>query len=209
MAGTPAIRSSDFNNTKRSTMKPPTKMRLFIAGIAALTSSITGSLMISAWSPTLQFTAAKLVPAPLHQRLPTIPAKSLPFTFDQVVANLSKTFDLQLVEKRDGKYAAFNLLDTNAGGISRELMRVVVSTKNDRLIVTFSLRETIGMHYLAEFVESPLFTPWESEHLYEVMQRERDTDIPVNLGRFVISIVSSRNAPWQTVEFNFAPVTAA
>lgn len=190
-------------------MNLATAKRSLVAGIAALAAITGGTWMISSWSPIPQSIRAKLVPAPLHPRPQAVPAKSLPFTFDQVITSLSKTYDLQMIEKRDGKYAAFRLLDTTAAGVSRELMRIVVSTKNDHLIVTFSLRETIGMHYLAEFVESPLFTRWESEHLYEVMQRERDADVPVNLGRFIVSIVSSRNAPWQTVTFDFAPVTAA
>jgi len=177
--------------------------------IAALTTAITGGgLMIATWPPAPDSVVAKLITAP-SQRRPSFPARSLPFTFDQVVANLSKTFDLQTIEKRDGKYAAFHILETNEAGVSRELMRVVVATKNDHLIVTFSLRETIGMHYLAEFVESPLFTPWEREHLYEVMQREADANTPVNLGRFFVSVVSTRSTPWQTVAFEFAPIAAS
>jgi hypothetical protein len=190
-------------------MKLTTKRRSSIAGTAALAAAIAGScIMMPMWSASAEPVFARLTNVPYRQQQRATPLQSLPFTFDQVVASLSKTFDLQLIEKYEGKYAAFRLLDTNTAESSRELMQVTASTKGTHLLVTFSMRESIGMHYLAEFLESPLFTPWESEHLYEVMQRERHADVPVNLGRFVISVAKSRSDTWQTIAFDFAPVAA-
>jgi hypothetical protein len=189
-------------------MKLTTIRRSTIAR-TALAAAIAGScIMMPTWSASAEPVFARLTSVPYRQQQRATPPQSLPFTFDQVVASLSKTFDLQLIEKYEGKYGSFRLLDTNTVESSRELMRVIVSAKGTHLFVTFSMRESIGMHYLAEFLESPLFTPWESEHLYEVMQRERNADVPVNLGRFVVSVARSRSDAWQTIAFDFAPVTA-
>ena len=104
---------------------------------------------------------------PARPTPPAKPAAVLPFTMRDIVVFLSTTFQITPIESGPD-YAKFIYTEDWAGS-GEEIMRIAVAARDEQLRVAFTLREFNAMHYVAEFIESPLFTIAESEQLYALI----------------------------------------
>ena len=98
---------------------------------------------------------------------PTQPIATLPFTMRDVIVFLSTNFKIAPVESRPD--SAMFIYTERLNGTGEEIMRIMVSARSGHLRVAFAFREMNTMHYVAEFIESPLFTSSESEQLYALL----------------------------------------
>jgi hypothetical protein len=137
--------------------------------------------------------------------LRSAPTRALPFTFHDVVSALSHTFELTPFEQRDSNYAAFRLVETDAFGKIEETLRINVLETSNRITVTFSFRERVAMHYVAEFVECDLFTPKETQEIYAILDFQDHASAHAQTDRFVVKSMLSSDVGWEKLAFEFSP----
>ena len=169
------------------------------------------------------FLAAWIIPHPhidAYSIVPEIAAKSfsrpstpkgavktLPFSMQDVVAFLKDDLQAKPVQiERD--YALFTYLDPQPNGSSDQVVQITVNSTLDGLRVTFTFREFTAMHYVAEFIESPMFTRTESERLYALLYARSGRDQWERVERFHTRVLYETQAEHTEVRFEFAPLIA-
>ena len=105
---------------------------------------------------------------PARPASPEKAAETLPFSMQDVIVSLSATFHMQPTES-GADFAKFIYADQQLDGTSVEVMRIAVRERGEQIQVVFAFREFNAMHYVAEFIEGPLFTRTESEQLYALL----------------------------------------
>src|ERR1043165_9603231 len=120
---------------------------------------------------------------PTRPTLPAKPAKTLPFSMQEVVVTLSTTFRTQPTES-GSDFAKFICADQQPDGTSEQVMRIAVRERGEQIRVAFTFREFNAMHYVAEFIEGPLFTRPESEQLYGLLHTPNRVRSWQQVGRF-------------------------
>lgn len=131
------------------------------------------------------------------------PAKTLPFSMRDVVVFLSGNFQMQPVESGPD-CAKFIYADRELDGTSAEIMRIAVRSRAEQLEVAFTFREFNAMHYVAEFIEGPLFTRSESEHLYGLLHAPNRQRVWQKVGRFHAKSALLEAAEGMEARFEFA-----
>jgi len=158
--------------------------------------------------PLLSPSSLSLMPAittsiPARPTPPGKPAKALPFSMQDVVVFLSGNFQMQPVESGPD-YAKFIYAERQHGGTSDEIMRIAVRSREEQLQVAFTFREFNAMHYVAEFIEGPLFTRPESEQLYALLYAPNRLRAWQKVGRFRARAALIERAEGMEASFEFA-----
>jgi hypothetical protein len=157
-------------------------------------------------SDGLSLTPVVMTRVPARPTPPAKPAKVLPFTMEDVVVFLSGNFQMQAVE-HGADYARFIYTDRRRDGTSEEIMQISVRFHAERLQVAFRFREFNAMHYVAEFIEAPLFTRAESEQLYALLYAPNRQRAWQKVGRFHARAALLEIADGTEASFEFAGET--
>lgn len=181
------------------TLSPSVSHRRWVFAVLAI-----GLLLIAPNAPRISPSAMSLpslmtdaIPA---QPIPAQPLGVLPFTMQDVVLFLSTNFEITPVESSPG-FARF-IYTERADGTGDEIMNITVDARSGDLNVAFTFREWIAMHYVAEFIECPLFTRAESEQLYALLYSS-DGARWEPLGRFKARAAFSSVGETTEVAFEF------
>ncbi len=141
---------------------------------------------------------------PARPMPPAQPAKNLPFSMRDVVVFLSGNFQMQPVESGPD-YAKFIYAERQLDGTTAEIMRIAVRSREEQIRVAFTFREFNVMHYVAEFIEGPLFTRPESEQLYGLLYAPNGQRTWQKVGRFQARAAFSHVGDETEASFEFAP----
>ena len=134
------------------------------------------------------------------------PAKTLPFTMDDVVAFLSRNFEIEAVSL-GSDYAEFIYTVPQADFSALEIMRISVRARSEQVQVAFTFREFNAMHYVAEFIEGRLFTRSESEKLYGLLSAPDSRRTWHKVGRFDARAALIEVPEATEARFEFAPMS--
>jgi len=172
--------------------------------------AIVGLLLFAGFSrPTgVDITQSSSLPAStLKAPSPSVPLvksqKELPFSIDEIVLFLRQNFGIS-PEESGRDYALFRYSDRQANGSNMEIMRIAVRTYAEHIWVAFTFREFNAMHYVAEFIEAPLFTHKEIERLYGMLYADRPRAWE-KVGRFYARGALLNVADGTEVSFEFSP----
>lgn len=173
--------------------------------IAALAASLVAG---TTHPPLLSLSRVSLLPVittsiPARPTLPVKPAKTLPFSMQDVVMSLSATFRTQPTES-GSDFAKFIYADQQLDGTSEEIMRIAVRESGEQIRVAFTFREFNAMHYVAEFIEGPLFTRPESEELYGLLYARGREHGWQKVGRFHARASITEQSENSEARFEFA-----
>jgi hypothetical protein len=172
--------------------------------------AVLGPLLVTGLSrpPAVDLTRGLAEPA-IRVSVPAPPAaltkseKKLPFAVSDVVLFLRQNFRIS-PEESDRDYALFRYVDRQSDGTNEEILRIAVRTYSNHIWVAFTFREFSAMHYVAEFIEAPLFTRTESDRLYGLLYAERPR-VWEKVGRFHVRGALLNVADGTEASFEFAP----
>jgi hypothetical protein len=172
--------------------------------------AVIGLLLLTGLSrpPAVDFTRGLAEPA-IRANVPAGPAalakseKKLPFAISDVVLFLRQNLRIS-PEDSDRDYALFRSVDRKPDGTNEEILRIAVRTYANHIWVGFTFREFREMHYVAEFIEAPLFTRAESDRLYGLLYAERPR-VWEKVGRFYARGALLNVADGTEASFEFAP----
>lgn len=165
------------------TLSIPNPHRTLMAALLA-----AALVLIAPKAPPIQWGNIALSPVvttsvPARPMPPARPITGLPFAMRDVVVFLTGNFQLQPVESGPD-FAKFIYAEPPRDGTSAEIMRIAVRERAEQIQAVFTFREFNAMHYVAEFIESPLFTRSESEQIYGLLYTPKQVRSWQKVGRF-------------------------